>query len=129
MRKAEKGDLESLCDLMTELAGHSVSGADMLERLEYVYNSDIDFLYVCEEDGVILGLLGFRIRVNLEEASQFGEISAIVVRPESRKKGAGRFMMEYADRLAGELGCKGNFLGGHDYIRVILTKGDNYECL
>ena len=89
MRKAETGDVDTLCDLMAELAGHNISREELLDRLEHVENSDIDFLYVCEEDGNILGLLGFRLRVNLEEVSKFGEISAIVVRPESRKRGVG----------------------------------------
>ena len=110
MRKAEKEDLDSLCSLMTELAGHTLSIEGMPDRLEHVEKSDIDFLFVCEEDDRILGLLGFRLRVNLEEVSKFGEISAIVVRPESRKKGIGRYMMDYADELARDLGCKGMWL-------------------
>jgi N-acetylglutamate synthase-like GNAT family acetyltransferase len=110
MRKAETGDVDVLCDLMTELAGHSISREGMLDRLEHVEKSDIDYLFVCEENNGILGLLGFRLRVNLEEVSKFGEISAIVVRPESRKRGVGRYMMDYADELARDLGCKGMWL-------------------
>jgi N-acetylglutamate synthase-like GNAT family acetyltransferase len=110
MRKAETGDVDALCDLMTELAGHSISREGMLDRLEHVEKSDIDYLFVCEENNGILGLLGFRLRVNLEEVSKFGEISAIVVRPESRKRGVGRYMMDYADELARDLGCKGMWL-------------------
>ena len=110
MRKAEVGDIEALCDLMAELAGHPLSREDMLDRLEYVEKSDIDFLFVCEEDDRILGLLGFRLRVNLEEVSKFGEISAIVVQPESRKKGVARYMMDYAEKLAEDIGCIGMWL-------------------
>ncbi len=110
MRKAGVGDIEVLCDLMTDLAGHTLSREGMLDRLEHVEKSDIDFLFVCEEDDGILGLLGFRLRVNLEEVSKFGEISAIVVRPESRKRGVGRYMMDYADNLARDMGCKGMWL-------------------
>ncbi|MBN2076012.1 MAG: GNAT family N-acetyltransferase [Dehalococcoidales bacterium] len=110
MRKAEAGDIDTLCELMTKLAGHTISEEGMLNRLEHVEKSDIDYLFVCEEDGNILGLLGLRIRVNLEEVSKFGEISAIVVRPESRKKGVGRYMMDYADNLSRDLGCKGMWL-------------------
>ena len=110
MRKAEKKDIDSLCYLMTELAGHSLSREGMLDRLEHVEKSDIDYLFVCEEDKRILGLLGFRLRVNLEEVSKFGEISAIVVRPGSRKRGVGRYIMDYADKLVRELECKGMWL-------------------
>ena len=110
MRKAEAGDINALCELMTELAGHTLSREGMLDRLEHVEKSDIDYLFVCEEAGYIQGLLGLRIRVNLEEVSKFGEISAIIVRPESRNKGVGSFMMDYADKQARNLGCKGMWL-------------------
>jgi len=110
MRKAEAGDIDTLCELMTELAGHSISREEMQNRLEHVEQSDIDFLFVCEENNRTLGLLGLRIRVNLEEVSKFGEISAIVVRPESRKKGVGRYMMDYADNLSRDMGCQGMWL-------------------
>jgi N-acetylglutamate synthase-like GNAT family acetyltransferase len=110
MRKAEAGDIDSLCDLMAELAEHSISREDMLDRLGHVEKSDIDYLFVCEEDDYVLGLLGLRMRVNLEEVSKFGEISAIVVRPESQKKGVGRYMMDYAEKQARDLGCTGMWL-------------------
>ncbi len=69
-----------------------------------------DSLFVCEEDGEILDLLGFRIRENLEEVSKSGEISIIIVNVNDRYKGAGHFMMDYAEKLAKELGCIGTWL-------------------
>ena len=110
MRKAEVGDIDALCELMTELSGNTLSREGMMDRLEFVEKSGIDYLFVCEEDERTLGLLGFRIRENLEEVSKFGEISAIVVRPESRKRGVARYMMDYADKLAIDMGCKGMWL-------------------
>ena len=72
--------------------------------------SPIDSLFVCEENGKILGLLGFKIRENIEEVSRFGEVSALVVNADDRLKGTGRYMMEYAEKLAKESGCKGTWL-------------------
>ena len=88
----------------------AISPGDMENRLNLVENSWIDSLFVCEEYDQIIGLLGFRIRENLEEVSKFGEISIIVVNPDERHKGVGRFMMAYAQELAKELGCKGLWL-------------------
>jgi hypothetical protein len=51
----------------------------MNNRLNFIEYSPFDSLYVCEENGDILGLLGFRIRENLEEVSKYGEISVVVV--------------------------------------------------
>ena len=78
--------------------------------MRLVERSPIDSLYLCEEDGVALRLLGFRIRENLEEQSRYGEISLIVVDAVARRRGIGRFMMEYAERLAREKGCLGTWL-------------------
>jgi GNAT superfamily N-acetyltransferase len=110
MRPAEPRDIKELCSLMEALSGRAISPEQMRNRLEFVAESKVDSLFVCEENGRIVGLLGFRIRENLEEMSRFGEISAIVVDPGNRRQGIGRFMMDYAERLAKELGCKGSWL-------------------
>jgi N-acetylglutamate synthase-like GNAT family acetyltransferase len=110
MRKAGKKDIKELCILMDEMSHTAISHSHMLNRLDMVERSKIDSLYVCEENGEILGLLGFRIRENLEEVNRFGEISAIVVNHESRHKGIGRFMMDYAEKLARQSNCKGMWL-------------------
>ena len=110
IRKAEQKDIDALCTLMGELSGTAISPEQMLNRLQLVKESKIDSLFVCEEDGQIVGLLGFRIRENLEEMSRFGEALAIVVNSNVRRKGVGRFMMDYAEKRAKELGCKGMWL-------------------
>jgi GNAT superfamily N-acetyltransferase len=110
MRRADRGDIEALCKLMEALSGHPISPEEMGNRLEFVAESRVDSLFVCEEDSRIVGLLGFRIRENLEEMSRYGEISAIVVDTDDRRRGVGRFMMDYAERLAKEKGCKGSWL-------------------
>ncbi len=96
--------------LMEELSGHAITPDQIRDRLQFVEESKFDSLFVCEEDRVILGLLGFRIRENLEEVSKFGEVSAIVVNTDKRHKGVGRFMIKYAEKLAEELGCMGTWL-------------------
>lgn len=110
IRKALEVDIPILCTLMEQLSGHAIDSKQMLNRLQMIEESQIDYLYVCEEDGVILGLLAFRIRENVEEVSKFGEIAAIVVNSEKRNKGVGKFMMDYAENLAQEMGCKGTWL-------------------
>jgi len=110
MRKATNTDTKSLCALMTDLAGHPISSDDMINRLQFVSENKSESLFVCEEGNKIIGLLGFRIRENLEEVSRFGEISAIVVNSEDKRQGVGRFMMAYAENLAKDLGCKGTWL-------------------
>jgi len=110
IRLAVREDIPHLCRLMKELSGHEISQEEMNDRLDFVEGSRFDSLYVCEENGVILGLLGFRIRENLEEVSRFGEVSVIVVDPDARRKGVGRFLMNHAEKLALEKGCIGTWL-------------------
>jgi N-acetylglutamate synthase-like GNAT family acetyltransferase len=110
MRKVRKKDIDKLCILMDEMSHTAISPEDMLDRLHMIRESNIDTLFVCEDEGKIQGLLGFRIRENLEEKSRFGEITAIVVNHDSRHKGVGRFMMDYAEKLARGFQCKGTWL-------------------
>ncbi|MHB8062590.1 MAG: GNAT family N-acetyltransferase [Ruminiclostridium sp.] len=110
IREAKAEDVVELCSLMEELSGHAISQEGMVNRLNFVANSPFDSLYICEEGKEVLGLLAFRIRENVEEVSKFGEISAIVTDPQKRRKGVGRFMMDFAEKLADEKGCIGTWL-------------------
>ena len=110
IRKTEQKDLPALQRLLMDLAGHELTQADIEDRLRLVEESPIDELYVFEQENQIHGLLGFRIRENIEEPSRYGEISALITRPESRKLGVGRALMEFAEKRAKELGCKGTWL-------------------
>lgn len=110
IRKAQEADIPKLCILMEELSGHQISSDQMLDRLQFVEQSNIDSLFICEENGEVLGAFSFRIRENIEEVSRFGEISTIVVNPNDRRGGVGKFMMDYAEKLATEYGCIGTWL-------------------
>lgn len=110
IRNAESGDIPALCRLMTHLCGHEVTRADMEDRLAFIQASDVDELFVLEVDGAVKGLLGFRIRENIEEPSRYGEVSVIVTDPDSKQLGIGRALMDYAENLARSRGCKGTWL-------------------
>ncbi len=137
IRKAEQKDTLALCSLMGELSSYAITPDQIMDRLQFVEESKFDSLFVCEEDGNILGLLGFRIRENLEEVSRFGEVSAIVVNTNNRHKGVGRFMIEYAEKLAEELGCIGTWLtsgfgreeAAHNFYKKLGYKINGYRFI
>jgi GNAT superfamily N-acetyltransferase len=110
IRNATTQDVPELSRLMSQLTGHEVSNEVMDNRLKFVESSPFDFLYVCFEKDAILGVLGFRIRENLEDASKYGEVSVVVVDEDVRRKGVGRFLMNFAEKLAVEQGCIGTWL-------------------
>ncbi|WP_342719256.1 GNAT family N-acetyltransferase [Bacillus paramycoides] len=110
IREATIDDIDALCSLTTELKGSSISYEDMNNRLQFVQMSPFDFLYVYEEEDTIFGLLGFRIRENLEDVTRYGEISIISVDSTIRRKGIGQVLMDYAEQLAKKHNCIGTWL-------------------
>ncbi len=110
IRKADKRDKVSIQYLIKELTGHEISDSDFKNRFDLVESSCIDSLYVYELENKVVGLLGFRIRENIEENSRFGEISVVVVDPSYRKHGIGKQLMAFAENLANETECLGTWL-------------------
>jgi GNAT superfamily N-acetyltransferase len=110
IRKAEEADIPEIQNLMNHLTGHEMGIEEMENRFRMIEASPIDELYLLEYEDRVHGLLGFRIRENLEEQSRYAEVSVIVTLPESRKLGFGRALMEFAENLAKEKGCKGTWL-------------------
>lgn len=110
IREAMIDDIDALCSLTKELKGSSISYEDMNNRLQFVQMSPFDFLYVYEEEETIFGLLGFRIRENLEDITRYGEISIISVDSTIRRKGIGQVLMDYAEQLAKKYNCIGTWL-------------------
>ncbi|HDR7778289.1 TPA: GNAT family N-acetyltransferase [Bacillus tropicus] len=110
IREATIDDIDALCSLTKELKGSSISYEDMSNRLQFVQMSPFDFLYVYEEEETIFGLLGFRIRENLEDVTRYGEISIISVDSTIRRKGIGQVLMDYAEQLAKKHNCIGTWL-------------------
>ncbi len=110
IREATIDDIDALCSLTKELKGSSISYEDMNNRLQFVQMSPFDFLYVYEEEETIFGLLGFRIRENLEDVTRYGEISIISVDSTIRRKGIGHILMDYAEKLAKIHNCIGTWL-------------------
>lgn len=81
-----------------------------MNRLDFIKNSPTDSLYVYDLDNKAIGLLGFRIRENIEENSRYGEISVIVVDPDCQRQGIGKQLMNFAEQLSSDFNCKGTWL-------------------
>lgn len=114
VREADQSDCTALSQLMTQLLGKEITEEHMKNRLEFVQQSPYDYLFVYEENDHILGTLGFRLRETIEQVSRYGEVSIIVIDMEARRKGIGKILMEYAEKLAKEHDCNGTWLvSGH----------------
>lgn len=110
IREMEPRDIPAACELMVQLTRHELTPAEMQNRLDWVHSSPIDWLYVCESGGRVVGLMGFRLRENLHAVTRYGEISVIVVHADVRRLGVGRALMAFAEDLARQHGCIGTWL-------------------
>jgi len=110
IREFEYKDMSDIQRLFGILTDTEISESDLINRLDFINNSSIDFLYVYDLNGSVIGLLGFRIRENIEENSRYGEISVIVVDLNYQKQGIGKQLIEFAEQLAKDFNCKGTWL-------------------
>jgi GNAT superfamily N-acetyltransferase len=110
IRDMEPRDIPAGCELMSQLSGYPTTPAEMQNRLDWVQTSAVDWLYVCEAEGRVRGLMGFRLRENFHNISRYGEVSALVVHVEARRLGVGRALMAFAEELAHQHGCIGTWL-------------------
>ncbi len=110
IREMEPRDIPAVCRLIPQLTGKSISEPDMQNRLDWVNDSPIDWLYVAEVEGCVVGWMGFRLRERLEAIARFGEISVLVTDSSVRRQGVGRALMDFAEQLAHEKDCIGTWL-------------------
>jgi len=110
IRQFEYSDKPAIQRLFGILTESSISDPDLMNRLDFINNSAIDSLYVYVLNDSVIGLIGFRIRENIEENSRYGEISVIAVDPDCQKQGIGKQLLEFAEQLAKDLNCKGTWL-------------------
>lgn len=110
LRAMERRDIDAARRLLAQLTGYEMTADEMQDRFDYAANSPIDWLFVCEVDGVVRGVLGFRLREQLERVGRYGEIYMIVADENTRRQGVGRTMMDFAEQFAREHHCIGTWL-------------------
>jgi GNAT superfamily N-acetyltransferase len=110
VRQATPSDLRTVATLIAVLTGSEPSASEIRNRFALVTRHPDQTLWVATVDKRVVGLLGFRIRHNLEDVSQYGEVSIIVVDPDWRRKGIGRFLLDHAEKLAKKRKCIGLWL-------------------
>ncbi len=110
IRLMEDRDIDAARHLLAILNGSLMTPEEMRDRLEMTRRSISDELFVYEDDGVISGVMGFRLRERIEHVSRYGEISALVTEAEHRRAGIGRSLVAFAEQHAAEKGCEGTWL-------------------
>src|SRR5258708_6767457 len=104
MRAATMDDAAVVGALMREL-GYELDDAEAARRVEGVLGTGCDEVNLLVEGGDALGLLALRRGPALYRPLPIATITVLVVQARARRRGAGRFMIEYAIRWARENGC------------------------
>jgi GNAT superfamily N-acetyltransferase len=110
LRGPRRGDLPRIGKLFSELGGRPLTTDATANRLRLVAEDPDQAVVVASADGEVVGVLGFRIRHNLEEVSHYGEVSLLIVAEEWRQHGIGRLLMKRAEALARKRRCVGLWL-------------------
>ncbi len=103
-------DAPAVRPLLCQLSGVEMTDDEIAGRLAWVDQSPVDWWYVAELDGVVCGVMGFRLREMLVRVGRYGEISMLVTDASARRHGVGRALVAFAEDLAREHGCVGTWL-------------------
>jgi len=110
--EAKTTDAADLARLVSQL-GYPSTEQDMAERLEALAGQPEYVLFVAEESGRIVGLVGAFLGYALEFSGPWGRLMGLVVDEPYRGRGIGRRLME---RIEG-------WLRDHGATRLTLTSG------
>lgn len=103
VRPACDADLAQVAELFGQL-GYPNSASDLAQRWSDFTRCD-GHCWVAESDGKLLGVITQNYVLPLSTTAEYAVISAFVVDEHVRRSGAGRALMEHAEKAARERGC------------------------
>ena len=116
IRSAKVSDSERISELMKEL-GYTVSDALIKDKLSEISSSDIDEVYVCDIDDVVVGCMSLHLTQLFHQMGRAGRITSLVVSNSERGSGVGKKLIEKADEYFQINGCS----------KAEVTSGDQRE--
>ena len=103
VRAAGPADLPAVAELLVEFNGEGLSPEAFVQRMAEVKGLETAFLG--EWDGEVAGILVLRIVPTLSGADPWAEITEMYVRPQFRRNGLGRALVEAALDCGRQRGC------------------------
>jgi ribosomal protein S18 acetylase RimI-like enzyme len=105
IRYATLADSEGIARLVTEL-GYRTSPGQMCKRLEAILHDEDYKTLVALEDERIVGFIGTRLGPLYEGDDPYGQIMALAVAADHRRRGVGRTLMQAAESILFERGAR-----------------------
>jgi ribosomal protein S18 acetylase RimI-like enzyme len=104
VRAAGPADAPAVAELLVEFNGEGLSPEALARRMEEVQGLETAFLG--DWEGEAAGLLVLRIAPTLSGADDWAEIAEMYVRPQFRRRGIGRALVEAALACGRNRGCR-----------------------
>ena len=105
IRHATIADSEGLAQLVTDL-GYPTSPSQMYKRLEAILHDEDYDTIIASEDEQVVGFIGTRLGPLYESDDQYGQIMALSVAADCRRRGVGRMLMQAAESILTERGAR-----------------------
>ncbi len=122
IRPMTTADVERVATLCGQL-GYPSPAADVAKRFETLRSRPNDAILVAEDDGIIAGWVHVHEDLTLE-TGPFAELGGLVVDEKVHRRGAGRLLVETAERWAvahgyREMRVRSNVIraGAHEFYR------------
>jgi N-acetylglutamate synthase-like GNAT family acetyltransferase len=103
IRAATLDDVPTLAGLLNVL-GYPAQDSAVRAALEAMFRDRRHAVALAEVEGEVVGLLALVVRPSLSLGGWVGVLESLVVRPESRGRGAGEALLQFAKGLAAERG-------------------------
>ncbi len=104
VRAAGPADAPAVAKLLVEFNGEGLPAEALARRMEEV--QDLETAFLGEWSGEAAGLLVLRLTPTLSGVDDWAEITEMYVRPQFRRKGIGRALMEAALDCGRRRGCR-----------------------
>jgi ribosomal protein S18 acetylase RimI-like enzyme len=105
IRNATIADSEGIAQLVTDL-GYRTSPGQMCKRLEAILHDEDYNTLVAWEDERIVGFIGTRLGPLYESDDRYGQIMALAVATDHRRRGVGRTLMQTAESILAQRGAR-----------------------
>jgi PhnO protein len=104
-RKSALNDCKAIYSLICDMENKKLP----YERFKAIYHDQINdrhyYCLVCEEDGIVIGVLNIRFEEQLHHSERIAEILEFAVASAYRNKGVGKEMFAQSCQIARENGC------------------------